>query len=106
MNQEPTTELKVALAIASTVTLWMTRGKIAAKIIYGCLEAWCFLRRLALKKRSLSMETKAASWAVEGSTLVISVDLNKDGQPLLTVRLEMAEIPDEVLSAIMKKKGA
>lgn len=36
-----------------------------------------------------------------------SVDPNKDGQPVATMTLEidLAEIPDEVMSAVLKKKA-
>jgi len=49
-------------------------------------------------------ENKAVSFLFDGSKLKIIVDSNKDGEPVLSVEIEMAEIPDEVLSAIQKKK--
>lgn len=51
------------------------------------------------------MENKSVDYKFNGTQLVITVDPNKDGQPVLTLTLEMAEIPDEVLSAIQSKKA-
>jgi hypothetical protein len=41
----------------------------------------------------------------EGSKLKVSVDPNGDGQPVMKIELELAEIPDEVLSVISAKKA-
>lgn len=41
----------------------------------------------------------------EGSKLKIAVDPNGDGQPVVKVEVELAEIPDEVLSVITSKKA-
>jgi hypothetical protein len=41
----------------------------------------------------------------EGSKLKVSVDPNGDGQAVLKVEIELAEIPDEVLSVISSKKS-
>jgi hypothetical protein len=41
----------------------------------------------------------------EGSKLKIAVDPNGDGQAVLKVEVELAEIPDEVLSLISAKKA-
>lgn len=44
----------------------------------------------------------------EGSKVIATVELdpNGDGQPLakVTVEIDLAEAPDEVMSAVMKKK--
>lgn len=48
---------------------------------------------------------KAVEVKFEGSKLLVVVDPNKDGQPVLKVEVELAEIPDEVLSAIAAKKS-
>lgn len=56
------------------------------------------------------MEGKAVAvdFKFEGSKAIASVviDSNKDGQPLakINVELELSEVPDEVLSLIVKKK--
>jgi len=50
------------------------------------------------------MPNKAVDFRFEGSKLIVVVDPNKDGEPVLSVELELAEIPDEVLSAINSKK--
>lgn len=41
----------------------------------------------------------------EGSKLLVIVDPNKDGQAVVKLEVELAEIPDEVLSAIQAKKA-
>jgi len=41
----------------------------------------------------------------QGSKLKVEIDPNGDGQPVLSIVLELAEIPDEVLSAISAKKA-
>lgn len=51
------------------------------------------------------MEAKAVELKFEGSKLIVVVDPNKDGQAVLKLELELAEIPDEVLSAIAAKKA-
>jgi hypothetical protein len=47
-------------------------------------------------------ENKAVSFKLEGGKFVIAVDLNKDGQPMIQIAVDLAEVPDEVL-AIFKK---
>jgi hypothetical protein len=47
----------------------------------------------------------AVDFSFEGSKLLVVVDPNKDGQPVVRVEIEMAEIPDEILSAISSKKA-
>lgn len=45
----------------------------------------------------------------EGSKVLASVEVdpNGDGQPVakITVEIDLAEVPDEVMSAVMKKKA-
>lgn len=41
----------------------------------------------------------------EGSKLSVVVDPNEDGQAVIKVEVELAEIPDEVLSLISAKKS-
>lgn len=48
--------------------------------------------------------SKAVDFKFEGSKLVVVVDPNQDGQAVVKVEVELAEIPDEVLSAIQEKK--
>lgn len=49
-------------------------------------------------------ENKSVSFKVEDGKLVVQVDPNKDGQALLTVHLDIAEVPDEVIELFKKKK--
>lgn len=46
------------------------------------------------------------SFKFEGSKLIVSIDSNKDGEPVLSLTLDLAEIPDEVLALITAKKQA
>lgn len=41
----------------------------------------------------------------EGSKLKVAVDPNGDGEPVMKIELELAEIPDEVLALISSKKA-
>lgn len=50
-------------------------------------------------------EVKAVSYAFEGTQMVIKVDPNKDGQAVVEVKVDLKEVPDEVLSAISKEKA-
>jgi len=52
------------------------------------------------------MEAKAVEMKFEGTKMVWSVDPNKDGQPVLTLMVDLMEIPDEVMSLIAAKKAA
>jgi hypothetical protein len=45
------------------------------------------------------------SFKFENSNLIVIVDSNKDGEPLLTLTVNLAEIPDEVLALITAKKA-
>jgi hypothetical protein len=46
------------------------------------------------------------SFAFVDGCLVVKVDLNKDGQPFLELKIELAEIPEEIFSLISAKKAA
>jgi hypothetical protein len=52
------------------------------------------------------MENKAVDFTFDGSKLMIVVDPNKDGEPVLRLEIELAEIPDEVMSLLVAKKGS
>ena len=56
-------------------------------------------------KGDIMSETNAVDYKFNGTQLIVTVDPNKDGQPVVTLTIEMAEIPDEVLAAIASKKG-
>ena len=45
---------------------------------------------------------KALEFKIEAGMLIILVDPNKDGQNVLEVKIDLAEVPDEVLSALKK----
>jgi len=51
-------------------------------------------------------ENKPYSFRFEGSMLIIEVDPNQDGEVVLRVEVNLAEIPDEVLSLLNAKKEA
>lgn len=40
---------------------------------------------------------------IDGGALVITVDPNKDGQALLSVSIDLLEVPDEIVAALKKK---
>ncbi len=42
---------------------------------------------------------------IEGGNLIINVDPNKDGENVVELKVNLAEVPDEVLSALQKSKG-
>ena len=46
------------------------------------------------------MENKAVDMKFEGTKLIVSVDPNKDGTPVIVVMVDLMESPDEVMSAI------
>ena len=48
------------------------------------------------------VEKKMLDFKIEDGKLHLSVDPNKDGQPVVTLVVDMAEVPDEVLSAFKK----
>lgn len=47
-------------------------------------------------------ENKAIDFVIDGGKLIIKADPNKDGQPVVTVIVDLAEVPDEIISAIKK----
>ena len=47
-------------------------------------------------------EKKAVEFKVEGGKFYIKVDPNKDGQPVLELFIDIAEVPDEVISLFKK----
>jgi hypothetical protein len=52
------------------------------------------------------MENKAVDFKFEGTKLIVIVDPNKDGGPVLSVIVDLSEIPDEVFSLLSAKKAA
>lgn len=48
--------------------------------------------------------SKKVDFGFEGSKLVVTIDLNEDGQALMKLELELSEIPDEVMGLIAAKK--
>lgn len=52
------------------------------------------------------METpnKTIEIKVEDGHLIIRVDANKDGEAVLEVRVNILEVPDEILSLLKKDK--
>jgi len=51
------------------------------------------------------MENKVVVVKMEGEYFVVELDPNKDGQPVMSFRLHLSEIPDEILSAFAAKKA-
>jgi hypothetical protein len=51
------------------------------------------------------MENQAVKFEFEGSKLLIAVDPNRDGGPVVKVEIDLMEIPDEVMSLISAKKA-
>lgn len=47
-------------------------------------------------------EGKVVDFIVEGSKFLIKVDPNQDGQALVKIELDLAEVPDELLSLFKK----
>lgn len=52
------------------------------------------------------MENKAVNFRFDGSKLLIDVDPNRDGGPVVKLEIDLMEIPDEIMSLITKKKEA
>lgn len=52
------------------------------------------------KLMAVNSEGKAFEWLFEGSSLVIKIDPNKDGEPVAEIKLNLSEVPDEILSVI------
>jgi len=46
---------------------------------------------------------KAFDFKIEGGFLIITADPNKDGQNVLELKIDLTEVPDEVMSALSKK---
>jgi len=51
------------------------------------------------------MENKAVEMKFEGTKLIVNVDPNKDGGPVIVVMVDLMEIPDEVMSVISAAKA-
>jgi hypothetical protein len=51
------------------------------------------------------MENQAVKFEFVGSKLLIAVDPNRDGGPVIKVEIDLMEIPDEVMSLISAKKA-
>ena len=52
------------------------------------------------------MENKKVSFEFVEGVLIVKVDLNGDGQPIVELKIALAEIPDEVLDLVKAKKEA
>ena len=52
------------------------------------------------------MENKKVSFEFVDGVLIVKVDLNGDGQPIVELKINALEIPDEVLDLIKAKKEA
>ena len=74
--------------------------KIAGPLI-GAITTIKSIKDLIYKRKSMSK----VDFKFEGSKLSIAVDPNEDGQSVLKVEVDLAEIPDEVLSLISAKKA-
>lgn len=75
---------------------------IVGGLLLGVLR-WVFVKQKEKKMENVIVqENKAVSFKIEGGLLIISVDSNKDGQPLLETRLFLEEVPDEVLGLFKK----
>ena len=48
-------------------------------------------------------ENKALSFSFDGAKLNIAIDPNKNGSPVIEIKVDMAEVPSEVLSLFTKK---
>ena len=51
------------------------------------------------------MENRAVDFTFDGSNLIINIDPNKNGQILMSIKIDLAEIPDEVMNLIAGKKA-
>lgn len=47
-------------------------------------------------------DVKVVKYVVEGTKLIVTVDPNKDGAPVLKLELSITEVFNEILSAIQK----
>ena len=51
----------------------------------------------------MSNDIKVVTLKIEDQQLIIRVDANKDGEAVLEVRVNILEVPDEVISLLKKK---
>lgn len=51
---------------------------------------------------SIKDDGKRIEFKLDAGKLLITVDSNDDGEPLLVVSLDLTEVPDEVLSLFKK----
>lgn len=49
------------------------------------------------------MENKVLTIKLDGEYFVVAVDPNKDGEPVMELKIHLSEIPDEVISALKAK---
>ena len=47
-------------------------------------------------------ENKAVTFKIEGGKFIINVDPNKDGEAVIEIKIDMIEVPDEVVSLFKK----
>ena len=52
------------------------------------------------------MENKIVNFSIEDGKLCIAVDPNKDGQPVLEVKVDLAEAMDEISALFNKEEKA
>jgi hypothetical protein len=52
------------------------------------------------------MENKKVSFEFVDGVLIVKVDLNGDGQPVIELKVSLAEIPDEIIDILKAKKEA
>ena len=48
------------------------------------------------------VENKVVEFKIEDGKMIIKVDPNKDGEAVISISVNIAEIPDEVVSAFKK----
>jgi len=48
----------------------------------------------------MSEEKKVLDFKIEDDKMLLTVDPNKDGQPVLSLAINLKEVPDEIISAI------
>ena len=44
-------------------------------------------------------------FSIEEGNLIVNVDPNKDGQNVIELKVNLLEVPDEILSALQKAKA-
>jgi hypothetical protein len=47
-------------------------------------------------------EKKVVDFKIEGDKFIICVDTNKDGENLIEIKINLLEVPDEVVALIKK----